>query len=183
MPPPFERIFMNDIIHIETERLTLSAALKSYLTAMNSYLSKDWISLIGSPFDEVSKWRALLGSLIYQRLREFRVWYIELCESVKMWGIVGFVHHFDWPEKKLGWNLYHNFYGKGMTCGAALAARRYCETHLNLRGVISCIDPANILFAALTIRLDVKLENTHWLMDRDDHVYRYLVTEKPQKAT
>jgi RimJ/RimL family protein N-acetyltransferase len=171
---------MIDIPRIQTERLILRAPLESDLPAMNDYLSKDRMSFIGGPFDDVSAWRALLGTLGHWNLRGFGFWHLEHRESGKMAGAVGFLHHFDWPETELGWNVHHDFEGQGIAHEAALAARKYGQAHLNLDGVISFIDPANTRSAALAKRLGATFEKTYCLRGHDCHIYRHPQSDPQQ---
>lgn len=171
------------IPHIETKRPTLLANLESNLHAMNDYLSKNRMSLITGPFDAVGTWRTRFASLGHWLLCGFGIWHSEQRESGKMAGAVSFLHHFDWPETELGWNVHHNFEGAGVAHEATLIAQSSGETHLNINGVISSLDPANTRSAALAKRLGATFEKTHFLREYECNVYRYPVGDPPKKAT
>ena len=170
------------IPHIETKRPTLLANLESNLHAMNDYLSKNRMSFITGPFDDVGTWRTQFASLGHWLLCDFGIWHSEQRESGKMVGAVSFLHHFDWPETELGWNVHQVFKGKAVPYEAALAARRYGQTHLNTNGVISFIDPVKTRSAALANRLSAPFEKNHYRRKYECHVYRHPVGDPPQKA-
>jgi len=174
---------MITIPSIETKRLTLRAHLEGDLPSMNDYLFNDRMSFNGGLFDHLGTWHALLASLGHWRLRSFEFLHIEQCESEKMAGAMGFLHHFDWPKTELGWNLHNGFGGKVMAYEAAPAAWRYGETHLNISGVISFIDAANTRSAALAKRLGATFEKTDCLRKYDCHVYRHPTGHPTKKAT
>ena len=167
----------------ETNRLTLRTPMKSDLPAMDDYLSKDRISFIDGPLDDVGTWRTLLASLGHWHLRGFGFWHIEYRESGEMAGAVGFLHHFDWPAPELGWNVHHNFEGKGVAYEAAPAVRRYGENHLNINGMVSFIEPTNTHSAALAKRLGAAFEKSHCLSEHECQVYRHPVGDPSKKAT
>ena len=171
------------IPHIETKRPTLLANLESNLHAMNDYLSKNRMSLITGPFDAVGTWRTRFASLGHWLLCGFRIWHSEQRESGKMAGAVSFLHHFDWPETELGWNVHHDFEGTGVAYEIGLIARPYGKIHLNINGVISFIDFANTRSAALAKRLGVTFEKTHFLREYESHFYRHPLGEPPKRAT
>ena len=100
-----------------------------------------------------------------------------------MAGAVGFIHHFDWPETELGWNVHHDFEGAGVAHEATLIAQPPGATHLNINGVISSLDPANTRSAALAKRLGATFEKTYFLKEYECHVYRHPLGEQPKKAT
>ena len=167
---------------IETKRLTFNAPLERHLPAMNDYFLKDRISVIGGPFEDLGKWRAILASLGHWHLRGFGFWHVEHRESGKIAGAVGFLHHFDWPEPELGWNVHYDFEDKGVAYKAALTAQLYGETHLSTNGVISFIDFSNTRSPGLAKRLRAVFEKTHFLVEYECHVYRHPLGEQPQKA-
>ena len=53
---------------IETKRLNFSVPLERHLPAINDHPSKDRISFIDRPFDDMGKWRALLASHCLEHL-------------------------------------------------------------------------------------------------------------------
>ena len=171
------------IPHIETKRPTLLANLESNLHAMNDYLSKNRMSFITGPFDDVGTWRTQFASLGHCLLCDFGIWHSEQRESGKMVGALSFLHHFDWPETELGWNVHHNFEGKGVAYEAALAARRYVETHLKINGMISFIEPTNTHYAALAKRLGAAFEKSHCGREHECQVYRHPVGNPSKRAT
>ena len=168
---------------IETKRLNFSVPLERHLPAINDHPSKDRISFIDHPFDDMGKWRALLASLGHWHLRGFEFSHIEHRESQKMAGAVGFVHHFDWPKPELGWNVQYDFEDMGVAYDAALSAQPYWETHLNSNGVTSPNVSPNTRFAALAKRLGAAFEKIHFLGEYECHVYRHPLGEQPTKAT
>ena len=168
---------------IETGHLILRSSLEIDLPAMNDYLSEDCISFIGSPFDEVGKWRALLGPLGHWHPRSFGFWDVKHRKNRKTAGTVGFLHHFERPEPELSWNVHHDFEGKDMAHEATLAARRYGENHLDLRAVIRFIDPASTRSAALARRPGAEFEKSFRLGEHDCHVDGHPKGEPSQRVT
>ena len=162
---------MIDIPRIETGHLILSSPLEIDLPAMNDNLTKNGMSFIGSPFDEVGEWRALLGPLDHWHPRSFGFWDVKHRENRKTAGTVGFLHNFKRPEPELGWNVHHDFKGKNMAHEATLAARCYGENHLDLRAMISFIDPASIHSAALARRPGAEFEKSCRLGEHGCHIY------------
>ena len=171
------------IPRIETKRPTLLDNLESDPHATHDYLSKDRMSFITGPFDDVGTWRTRLASLGHWQLCGFGFWHSKHRESGKMAGTVSFLHHLDWPETELGWNMHHDFEGAGLAHDATLIVQPSGETHLNITCVISYLDPANTRSAALAKRLGATFVKTHFLSEYECHVYRHPLGEAPKKAT
>ena len=164
---------MSAIPVIETDRLRLRAPSEADFAQMQEYLGQERMVFIGGPFDAVGIWRTLLGMLGHWSLRGFGFWNIEHKETGQLAGAVGFLHHFDWPEPELGWNVHHDFEGQGIAFEAASAAQAYGEECLNLSQVISFIDPQNTRSAELAKRLGATFERKHSLRGKACHIYRH----------
>ena len=155
----------------ETKNLTLLPHFESDLHAMNDYLSEERISFITGPFNDVGTWRTLLASIIEHR------------ESGEMAGAVRFLHHFDWPETNLSWNVHHDFKCTGVAYETALIAQPYGKTFFRINGMISFINAANTRSAMLAKRLRATFEKTHFLRKYEPHFYRHPLGDPPKKAT
>ncbi len=167
---------MLSIPEIKTERLLLRAPREDDFKTMKEYMTLERAKFIGGPYDEISTWNDLLKNLGHWCLRGYGFWHIEHLGKFCMAGAVGFLHHFDWPEPELCWNVHHAFEGQGIAYEAALAARRYSADKLNLNGVVSFIDPINTRSVRLAHRLGAKLESRIKLRGNDYDAYRHPVS-------
>ena len=164
------------IPEIKTERLLLRAPREDDFEKMKEYLILDRAKFIGGPYDEISTWNELLKNLGHWHLKGYGFWHIEHLDRICMVGSVGFLHHFDWPEPELCWNVHHDFEGQGLAFEAASAVRTYSANKLNLKTVVSYIDPVNTRSVRLAKRLGAKLEDKVKLRGKYYDAYRHPIS-------
>jgi len=70
-------------------------------------------------------------------------WAVELRETGAMVGNVGAFFRETWPEIEIGWNTFHDHWGKGIASEAAAAVMRYAFDVRREKRVTALIDPRN----------------------------------------
>ena len=162
------------IPEIIKEHPLLRAPREEDFEKMKEYMTRERAKFVGGSYDEVSTWNGLLKSLGYWHLRGYAYCHIEHRDRICMTGAPGFLHHFDFPEPQLYWNVHHDLEGQGIAFEAALALRTYSADKLYLSVVLSYINYTNTRPVRLTKTKGEKLK----LMGNDFDAYRHPMANK-----
>lgn len=162
---------------LQTKRLTLRGPKDSDAAPLGAFLESPRAALIGGPYpaSDASDW------LDFDRQQWADVgrgsWIVALRDDDVPIGRVGFLDHEGWHEPELAWFLFDGFEGQGYAHEAALAARAYAGTKLNLPPLFSFIEARNTRSKALVLRLGAKAEREVVFHDTALTVYRHLMPE------
>ncbi len=144
---------------LTTARLTLRAPRASDWPHWCAFATTTRARYIGGPLDEGKAWRSFGHAIGMWVLRGYGSFVFHETGSDLPLGLCGPWHPADWPEREIGWNVWHpHAEGKGYAYEAATAARAYAFDVLHWPTAVSYIDPANVRSIALATRLGAVLD-------------------------
>lgn len=140
---------------LTTARLTLRAPQASDWPHFCRFILSERAEFIRAPdLDEAKAWRAFGHVIGMWVLRGFGSFVFHEQGDDTPLGLTGPWQPWDWPERELGWTVWHpGAEGRGVAREAAAAARDHAFRDLGWTTAVSYIDPANARSIALAERL------------------------------
>lgn len=139
---------------IETERLTMRAPQAEDYPHWESFAVSERARYIGGPYTEKTAWRAFGYVIGHWVLHGWGSFVFTLKKDTKALGLTGPWFPKGWPEKELGWTIWHDdLEGTGLMYEAACAGRDYAFGTLGWPTAVSYIDEPNRRSIALAERL------------------------------
>lgn len=163
---------------LETARLTLRAPTMTDWERWVAFTADDRSRFVrgNEPMDLGKAWRAFAHVVGMWALRGYGSFVFCPKGSDDALGMTGPWHPMEWPERELGWTVWHaDAEGKGYAFEAAGAARDFAFRDLGWQTAVSYIDPENVRSIALAERLGCTLDReaqTPW-KDTQTIVYRH----------
>lgn len=136
-----------------TERLTLRAPRPEDFEAFAAFYASDRSWGSGGPLDRPTAWRGFAAEIGHWVLHGYGNWIVEVTETGKAVGTVGFWNPEGWSEVEIGWAMFEGSEGKGYAHEAALRARAHAYDTLGWGPLTSVIVPGNTRSEALATRL------------------------------
>ncbi|MEM6637069.1 MAG: GNAT family N-acetyltransferase [Pseudomonadota bacterium] len=167
---------------LETERLLLRAPQAGDYPAWRDFLCSARGNFVGggSDVDVGRAWRAFSAITGHWTLRGFGMFVFSDRGSGQPLGACGPWYPEDWPEREIGWSVWHpSSEGNGYAQEAARAVLSHVFSDLGWATAVSYIDAANIRSQNLARRLGAALDRTASRPDPDDLVFRH----RPGAAT
>ncbi|MEM9249060.1 MAG: GNAT family N-acetyltransferase [Pseudomonadota bacterium] len=159
---------------LHTERLTLRAPAMQDWETCRAFFSTERSQFIGGPRDEHEAWRAFGHVVGHWALRGFGSFVFCLKGTDAALGMTGPWFPADWPEREIGWSVWHaEAEGKGYAAEAARAAIHHAFHDLGWDTAVSYIDPENARSIALAERLGAVRDAEAARPDPSDLVYRH----------
>jgi RimJ/RimL family protein N-acetyltransferase len=144
---------------LTTARLTLRAPQASDWPHWCAFAASTRAQYVGGPLDEGKAWRSFGHVIGMWVLRGYGSFVFHETGSDLPLGLCGPWHPADWPEREIGWTIWHpHAEGKGYAFEAATAARAFAFDVLHWPTAVSYIDPANARSIALATRLGATLD-------------------------
>jgi RimJ/RimL family protein N-acetyltransferase len=132
---------------VETDRLRLRPFRRSDIDDYAAlYADPEVLRHLGAgpnPWDRGRAWRHLAYVMGHWQLGGYGEWAIELRETGKFLGAVGYSAPEGWPGFELAWILARPWWGRGYATEAARAALTHAFTGWQKEHVISLIYPEN----------------------------------------
>jgi RimJ/RimL family protein N-acetyltransferase len=158
---------------LETERLILRGPAPEDFAEAAKFMASPRSSFVGGPVtEEWQNWRGFISVFGHWAMRGFGFFTVTRKDK-SIIGRAGIIHHIDWQEPELGWQIYDGFEGKGYAFEAAASIREWAATNLGLTGLISYIDPANTRSIKLAERLGAVYETDGALRGHPCRIYRH----------
>ncbi|CAN7381115.1 acetyltransferase [Devosia sp. Root413D1] len=157
---------------IETARLRLRRPALADFPAFEQIMMSDRAKYMGGPFDRWGAWGMFCHDIASWDLFGHGGLMVVRHDGVCV-GEVSINHGPLFPEKELGWMLYHGFEGKGYATEAAAAFRDWAFATLRLPSLVSYFDPANTRSIAVAVRLGAMRDDDAPRQDAEDLVYRH----------
>ena len=147
-----------DVPVLTTDRLTLRAPQPADFEAFAAFYASDRSRGAGGPLDRPAAWRGFAAEIGHWVIHGYGNWIVEVTETGKAVGQVGFWNPEGWSEVEIGWTMYQGSEGKGYAFEAAMAARAYAYDALGWGPLTSVIAPGNTRSEALAARLGARPE-------------------------
>ena len=163
------------MIGLETERLIFRQWKKEDYPAFAAFYSvKENALFVGGIKTPEASWRLMASYIGHYTLKGYSYLAVEEKQSGKLIGTIGLWNSDPWPEPELGYWLLPDSQGKGFGVEAGIAVKNYALDGLQLKSLVSYIDPLNEPSKKLALRLGATLDTTIQLLDFGSHeVYRY----------
>ncbi|AUH32499.1 GNAT family N-acetyltransferase [Paracoccus tegillarcae] len=165
---------------LETERLILRAPTGDDWPAWRDFHLSDRAQYIGggSQMTERNSWRAFGHVIGHWVMRGFGMFVITEKGGDAALGITGPWFPAGWPEREVGWSIWHPAgEGRGIASEAARAALDHVFNDLGWDTAVSYIDAENTRSIALAERLGARLDADAPSLDTGadeiNHVYRH----------
>lgn len=146
---------------IETDRLILRPHRKSDFEDVHALWADPSVvrHIFDRPQTEGEAWLRLMRYCGHWALLSYGYWAVEDCNSGRFMGEVGFADYRREIEPSLarlpeaGWVMARHAHGQGLAEEAMRAALRWCDEHVEAKGIWAMITPEN----AGSLRLAEKL--------------------------
>ena len=165
---------------LETVRLNLRAPRGSDYPVWEAFAMSDRAKYIGGPYTARTSWRAFGHAIGHWAMHGFGSFVFTEKSDPTPLGMVGPWFPKGWPEKELGWTVWHDHVeGTGYAFEAASCARDFAFDELGWETAVSYIDAPNKRSIALAERLgaasdpNAKLPDVEVEGDHDILVYRH----------
>jgi RimJ/RimL family protein N-acetyltransferase len=129
---------------------------------------------IGEAQSAAEAWRTMAYFLGHWQLRGHGMWAMELRDSRRLIGRVGYLDPPGWPGFELGWLLGRAHWGHGYAREAATAALRHAFDVLQQERVVSLIRPGNHRSVAVAEAIGETLHGSIELLGGEALVYEAL---------
>ncbi|KKB77949.1 acetyltransferase [Devosia soli] len=158
---------------LETERLVLRPMRIDDFPAYAALMASPRSLFMGGPYDQRGAWGMFCHDVALWALYGHGALMIDRKSDGTCIGQVGINHGPLYPEKELGWLLYDGFEGHGYATEAAMALKDWAFEFLELRTLVSYVDPANEPSKSVATRLGGKRDVDAPVQDEGDLAYRY----------
>lgn len=152
---------------LTTARLTLGPITPAHAAAFIAFCATEESRFIGGPAEERDAWEGAAICAGLWALRGYGPFWVSDRETGAPVGRVGPYFPIWRAEPELTWVIYPAHQRRGYASEAALAARDWCETALQLPPLVSLIHADNAASLAVARRLRASYEAPHPLPDSD----------------
>lgn len=160
---------------LSTARLRLRAPVPDDFPAYQRLMASSRARFMGGPYNLRMAWGIFCHDAACWTLFGHGALMIDLRSTGECVGQVGISAGPLFPEKELGWMLYEGFEGSGFATEAAAALRDWARDSLQLKRLVSYMDPRNSASARVAERLGAQLDPDAPKQDPDDLVYRHIL--------
>jgi RimJ/RimL family protein N-acetyltransferase len=143
---------------LATQRLVLRPIRLADFEPYAALLASDRARYMDGPHDRAKAWAWFTGDVAGWQLFGRGALSVEVAESGKLAGQVGFGTGGDFPEVELGWFLHEGFEGHGFATEACAALRGWGFGPGGLETFVSYIDPDNRPSRRLAERLGAAVD-------------------------
>ena len=166
---------MLDIPRLETGRLVLRAPLAADHEPVAALLMDPVRARrFGVEPDRSRAWRWFAMNIGHWALRGYGYFVIEDKASGAPCGLTGIWCPEGWPEPEPDYAVFAGFEGRGIACEAAICARAWAYTRLDLHSVGPHIVPGNTRSITLAERISATCERTYTKPHMgEDTIYRH----------
>jgi len=143
---------------LKTDRLLLREYRMSDFDAFATNLADPRATSFVGGHDRRNAWRIFGSNAGGWLLQGAGWWSVELRDSGALVGNVGAFFRETWPEIEIGWNTFHEHWGRGIATEAASEVMRYAFDVRRERRVTALIDPSNTASLRVGARLGMTYE-------------------------
>ena len=155
---------MSEVPELRTERLLMRGWRYEDYEPWAEILSDPAVGAgLGKPdgFTPHEAWLDMSVLAAHWSLRGFGHWVLEELETGDFVGRAGLYCPPDWPGIEVGWTVARGHWGKGYAAEAGRAACEWAHDELELRHIISLIEPSNDKSVRVAEKLGETLEGRH----------------------
>ena len=165
------------MIGLVTDRLKFRLWRESDFEIFTEYfLNEENAKYLGGVKSKEEAWRLMASYMGHYHLKGFGYLAIEERSTEKFVGCAGLWKSDPWPELELGYWLLDKMQGYGYATEAAKKVKDYAFQILDVKTLVSYIDPHNQPSINVALRLGASYEKDIELLDFGVHmVYRYTV--------
>ena len=131
------------IPRLRTPRLLLREYRKSDFDMYAAHVSDPRVTAFITPLDRRKAWWSFASGMGQWVLQGIGWWAIELVETGETVGNVGAFFRETWPEVEVGWNTFHDHWGKGFATEAAREVVRFLFEVRQEKRITAIIDAGN----------------------------------------
>ena len=165
---------------LETERLILRAPRHGDYDHWEPFALSERAQYIGGPYARKQAWRGFGHAIGHWVMRGWGSFVFTFKDDDRPLGMTGPWYPVGWPEKELGWTLWHaDLEGTGIVFEAAARARDYAFHDLGWDTAVSYVDAPNKRSIALAERLGAVRDPDAQIMELDDDGPDVLVYRHP----
>ena len=165
---------------LETDRLILRAPAHGDFEVWDVFAQSDRAKYIGGPYSEKQSWRGFGHAIGHWIMHGWGSFVFTLKGDDKPLGMTGPWFPKGWPEKEIGWTIWHDdLEGTGLMFEAAACARDYAFEDLGWDTAVSYVDRPNVRSANLARRLGAVEDPNAEIMELDNDDVEVIVFRHP----
>ncbi|MCP3970286.1 MAG: GNAT family N-acetyltransferase [Rhodobacteraceae bacterium] len=169
---------------LQTQRLTLRAPRAADWPYWSTFAQSERAQYMGGPYTSGKAWRSFGHAIGHWVMRGYGTFVFSRLGDDTPLGVAGPWNPEDWPEKEIGWAVWHReAEGKGYAFEAASAARAWAFDVLGWATAVSYIDAPNARSIALAERLGAWHDETAESLETEADAVEVLVYRHPAPET